>query len=81
MCKNPKILSNISRKGKIMVQIPKTYKCRLARLTNQLRQQHSKIGNTREQLLYKWQSFHFDENTETLDLYMICIGQVAKLLG
>ena len=28
-----------------------------------------------------WRSFHFDENTETLDAYVTCIRQVAKLLG
>ena len=36
-------------------------------LQNQFRQQYSKIGNTREQLFHAWQSFHFDENIETLD--------------
>ena len=50
-------------------------------LQNQFRQQYSKIGNTREQLLHKWRSFHFNENTETLDAYVICIRQVAALLG
>ena len=28
-----------------------------------------------------WRSFHFNENTETLDAYVTCIRQVAKLLG
>ena len=28
-----------------------------------------------------WQSFHFHENTETLDSYMTGIRQVATLLG
>ena len=36
-------------------------------LQNQFRQQYSKIGNTREQLFHMLQSFHFSENTETLD--------------
>ena len=40
-----------------------------------------RIGNTREQLFWAWRSFHFDENTETLDSYVTCIGQVATLLG
>ena len=39
------------------------------------------IGNTREQLFHMWRSFHFDENTEMLDFYVTCIGQVATLLG
>ena len=35
-------------------------------LQTQFRQK-SKIGNTREQLFHAWRSFHFDENSETLD--------------
>ena len=50
-------------------------------LKNQLRQQYSKIGNTREQLFHAWRLFHFDENTVTLDSYVTCIRQVATLLG
>ena len=50
-------------------------------LQNMFRQQYSKIGNTREQLFHAWQSFHFDENTETLDAYITCIRQVTTLLG
>ena len=45
------------------------------------RQQYSKIGNTREQLFHAWRSFHYDENTETPDAYVIRIKQVARLLG
>ena len=45
------------------------------------RQQYSKIGNTREHLFHAWRSFHFDENTETIDAYVNCIRQVATLLG
>ena len=45
------------------------------------RQKYSKIGNTREQLFHMWRSFHFDENTETIDAYVHCIRQVANLLG
>ena len=50
-------------------------------LQNMFRQQCSKIGNTREQLFHAWKSFHFDENTETIDAYVNCIRQVATLLG
>ena len=50
-------------------------------LQNTFRQQYSKIGNTREQLFHVWISFHFDENTETIDAYVQCIRQVATLLG
>ena len=32
-----------------------------ASLQNLFTQQHSKIGNTREQLFHTWRSFHFDE--------------------
>ena len=40
-----------------------------------------KIGNTREQLFHVWRSFHFDENTETIDAYVNCIRQVVTLIG
>ena len=50
-------------------------------LQHMFRQQYSKIGNTREQLFHAWRSFHFDENTETIDTYIHCIRQVANLLG
>ena len=33
-------------------------------LQNIFRQQYSKIGNTREQLIHAWRSFHFNENVE-----------------
>ena len=49
-------------------------------LQNIFRQQYSKIGNTREQLFHVWKSFHFDENTETIDAYVNCIRQVVTLL-
>ena len=39
-------------------------------LQNSFRQQYSKIGNTREQLFHTWRSFHFDENTETINAYI-----------
>ena len=50
-------------------------------LQNSFRQQYSKIGDTREQLFHAWRSFSFDENTETIDAYVTCIGPVATLLG
>ena len=50
-------------------------------LQNLFRQQYSKIGNTREQLIYVWRSFKFDENIETIDAYIHCIRQVVALLG
>ena len=50
-------------------------------LQNMFRHQYSKIGNTSEQLFHAWRSFHYDENVETLDVYIIRIKQVARLLG
>ena len=50
-------------------------------LRNMFRQQYCKKGNTREQLFHAWRSFHFDQNTETIDAYVNCIMQVATLLG
>ena len=34
-----------------------------------------------EQLFHAWRSFNFDENTETIDSYVMQIRQVATLLG
>ena len=50
-------------------------------LQSLFRQQYSKVGNTREQVFHAWRSFSFDENTETINVYVICIRQVAALLG
>ena len=50
-------------------------------LQNMFRHQYSKIGNTREQLFHAWRSFHYDENVETPNTYVIRIKQVARLLG
>ena len=52
-----------------------------AQLQNLFRQRYSKLGNTREQLFHVWRSFMFDENTETIDSYVIWIKHVANLLG
>ena len=46
-------------------------------LQNIFRQQYSKKGNTREKLFHVWRSFHFSENTETIDTYVNHIRQVA----
>ena len=52
-----------------------------AQLQNIFRQRYSKLGNTQEQLFHVWRSFTYDENTETIDSYVIWIRQVANLLG
>ena len=52
-----------------------------AQLQNLFWQRYSKLGNTHDQLFHAWRSFTFDENTETIDSYVIRIRQVANLLG
>ena len=52
-----------------------------AQLQDLFRQRYSKLGNTCKQLFHAWRSFTFDENTETIDSYVILIRQVATLLG
>ena len=42
-----------------------------AQLQNLFRQRYSKLGNTHKQLFHTWRSFTFDQNTETIDSYMI----------
>ena len=39
------------------------------------------MGNTHEQPFHARRSFNFDENTETIDSYVIWIRQVATLFG
>ena len=53
----------------------------MARLTKSVQATVLKKCNTREHLFHAWRSFHFDENIETIDAYVICIRQVATLLG
>ena len=53
----------------------------LVGLQNTFRQQYSKIDNTMEQLFHVWRSFHFNENSETIDAYINHIRQVSTLLG
>ena len=40
-------------------------------LQNFFRQRYSKLGNTHEQLFHVWRSFTFDENTETINSYVM----------
>ena len=58
----------------LLTWISKAYK---TSLDNEIQ----KIGNTREHLFQAWQSFHFDENTDTLHAYLTHIRQVAILLS
>ena len=48
-------------------------------LQNFFQQQYSKIGNTREQPFHAWRSFHFGDNTETIEVYVTCIIQETTL--
>ena len=50
-------------------------------LQNLLRQQYSKMGNTKEQLFHEWRSCSFDENAEIIIAYVTCIRQVVILLS
>ena len=50
-------------------------------LQEHFRQQLSKFGSTREQYFHVWRSFHYDENTDTIDPYISKIKQVAVLLN
>ena len=52
-----------------------------AQLQNLFRQRYSKLGNTCKQPFHTLRSFTFNENTETIDSYVIRIRQVTNLLG
>ena len=45
------------------------------------RQQYSKFSSSREQYFHVWRSFHYDENTDTIDSYILKVKQVASLLN
>ena len=49
-------------------------------LQNKFRWQYLKIGNTPEQLFHAWRTFKFDENTDTVDSYILRMSQVAAML-
>ena len=53
----------------------------MATVTELFRQRYSKLGNSHEQLFHAWRSFTFNENTKTIDSYVILIRQVTTLLG
>ena len=50
-------------------------------LQNKFRWQYSKIGNTPKQLFHAWRTFKFDENTDTIDSYVLRMSQVATMLN
>ena len=50
-------------------------------IQNVFKQQYCKISNARKQLFHAWRSLYSDEGTESIDTYIICIRQVAGLLG
>ena len=50
-------------------------------LQNKFRWQYSKIGNTPKQLFHAWRTFKFDENTVTVDSYVLRMSQVAAMLN
>ena len=50
-------------------------------LQNKFRWQYSKIGNTPKQLFHAWRTFKFDENIDTIDSYVLRMGQVAAMLN
>ena len=50
-------------------------------LQNKFRWQYSKIGNTPEQLFHAWRTFKFDENTDSVDSYVLRMSQVAAMLN
>ena len=49
-------------------------------LQNKFRWQYFKIGYTPEQLFHAWRTFKFDENTDSIDSYVLRMSQVATML-
>ena len=50
-------------------------------LQNKFRWHYSKLGNTPEQLFHAWRTFKFDENTDSIDSYVLRMGQVMAMLN
>ena len=50
-------------------------------LQNKFKWQYSKIGNTPQQLFHAWTTFKFDENTDSIDSYVLRMSQVAAMLN
>ena len=50
-------------------------------MTGPLCKTSSKIGNTPEQLFHAWRRFKFDENTDSVDSYVLRMSQVAAMLN
>ena len=50
-------------------------------LQNKFRWQYSKISKTPKQLFHAWRTFKFDENTDTIDSYILRMSQVAAMLN
>ena len=50
-------------------------------LQRKFRWQYSKIGNTPKQLFHAWRTYKFDENTDTIDSYILRMSQVAAMLN
>ena len=50
-------------------------------LQNKFWWQYSKIGNTPKQLFHAWRTFKFDENTDTVDSYILRMSQVVAMLN
>ena len=48
---------------------------------NIFRWQYSKIGNTPEQLFHAWRTFKFDENTDSVESYVLRMSQVTAMLN
>ena len=52
-----------------------------AALQECFQQQYSKFGSTRKQYFHVWRSFHYNENTDTIDSYINRVKQVVVLLN
>ena len=50
-------------------------------LQNKFRWQYLKIGNTPKQLFLAWRTFKFDENTDSIDSYVLRMSQVVAMLN
>ena len=50
-------------------------------LQNKFRWQYSKTSDTPEQLFHAWRTFKFDQNTDSIDSYVLRMSQVVVMLN
>ena len=71
----------LTSEARLWYESPRLIELDWPTLQEHFRQQYSKFHSRRQQYFHVWRSFHYDENTDTIDSYISKIKQVAVLLN